>query len=54
MANLRVGATTHTGQVRPANEDSLLITPTVFVVADASGGLLAAVNAFIARTRFPL
>ena len=26
----------------------------VFVVADASTGLLAAVNAFIARTRFPL
>ncbi len=38
MANLRVGATTHTGQVRPANEDSLLITPTVFVVADGMGG----------------
>ncbi|TFH15511.1 MAG: hypothetical protein E4H05_08130, partial [Acidimicrobiales bacterium] len=38
MANLRVGATTHTGQVRPANEDSLLVTPTVFVVADGMGG----------------
>ena len=38
MANLRVGATTHTGQIRPANEDSLLVTPTVFVVADGMGG----------------
>ncbi len=38
MANLRVGASTDTGQLRPANEDSLLVTPSVFVVADGMGG----------------
>ena len=38
MAELRVGATTHTGQLRPANEDSLLVTHRVFVVADGMGG----------------
>ncbi len=38
MAELRVGATTHTGRARPANEDSLLVTPGVFVVADGMGG----------------
>ena len=38
MAELRVGATTHTGQVRPANEDNLLVTGRVFVVADGMGG----------------
>jgi len=38
MAELRVGATTHTGQLRPANEDSLLVTERAFVVADGMGG----------------
>lgn len=38
MADLRIGATTHGGRVRPANEDSLLVTDRVFVVADGMGG----------------
>ena len=33
MAELRVGATTHTGRLRPANEDNLLVTDRAFVVA---------------------
>lgn len=53
------------GQVIPSHGGDVVLvdlhdlTPgqreeSVFVVADASTGLLAAVNAFIARTRFPL
>ena len=38
MAQLRVGAATHTGQVRPANEDNLLVTDGVYLVADGMGG----------------
>jgi protein phosphatase len=38
MAELRVGSSTHTGQLRPENEDSLLVTDRVFVVADGMGG----------------
>lgn len=38
MAELRVGAATHTGRLRPENEDNLLVTDGVFVVADGMGG----------------
>ena len=38
MAELRVGASTHKGQIRPENEDNLLVTDRVFVVADGMGG----------------
>ena len=38
MAELRVGASTHTGQIRPENEDNLLVTHRLFVVADGMGG----------------
>jgi PPM family protein phosphatase len=38
MAELRVGASTHKGQVRPENEDNLLVTDRLFVVADGMGG----------------
>ena len=38
MAELRVGSSTHTGQIRPENEDNLLVTDRVFVVADGMGG----------------
>ena len=38
MAELRVGASTHTGQIRAENEDNLLVTDRVFVVADGMGG----------------
>ncbi len=35
---LRVGSRTDVGRVRPHNEDSLLVEPPVFVVADGVGG----------------
>ena len=38
MADLRVGAATHTGQIRPANEDNLLVADGVYIVADGMGG----------------
>ena len=38
MAELRSGASTHTGQIRPANEDNLLVTDRLFIVADGMGG----------------
>ena len=38
MAELRWGAATHPGQIRPQNEDNLLATDGVFVVADGMGG----------------
>jgi serine/threonine protein phosphatase PrpC len=38
MAELRWGAATHPGQIRPQNEDNLLVDDTVFVVADGMGG----------------
>lgn len=38
MAQLRVGASTHKGQLRPENEDNLLVTDRLFVVADGMGG----------------
>ncbi|HSP30002.1 MAG TPA: protein phosphatase 2C domain-containing protein, partial [Ilumatobacteraceae bacterium] len=38
MAELRAGGSTHEGQVRPANEDNLLITDRLFIVADGMGG----------------
>jgi serine/threonine protein phosphatase PrpC len=38
MAELRVGASTHAGQIRAENEDNLLVTERVFVVADGMGG----------------
>jgi len=38
MAELRVGAATHTGQVRPANEDNLLVADGIYIVADGMGG----------------
>ena len=38
MAELRWGATTHAGMVRPQNEDNLLAADGVFVVADGMGG----------------
>ena len=38
MADLRAGSSTHTGQIRPENEDNLLVTDRVFVVADGMGG----------------
>ena len=38
MAELRVGASTHTGQLRAENEDNLLVTDRIFVVADGMGG----------------
>ncbi len=38
MADLRAGSSTHTGQLRPENEDNLLVTDRLFVVADGMGG----------------
>jgi protein phosphatase len=38
MADIRAGAATHTGMVRPENEDNMLVTDRVFVVADGMGG----------------
>ncbi len=38
MAELRWGAATDPGRIRPDNEDNLLAEPTVFVVADGMGG----------------
>jgi protein phosphatase len=38
VAELRWGAATDPGRVRPDNEDNLLAEPTVFVVADGMGG----------------
>ena len=38
MAELRWGATTDSGRIRPENEDNLLAEPRVFVVADGMGG----------------
>jgi protein phosphatase len=38
MAELRVGSSTHTGRIRPENEDNMLVTDRVFVVADGMGG----------------
>jgi len=38
VAELRWGAATHPGQIRPENEDNLLATENVFVVADGMGG----------------
>lgn len=34
----RIGASTHPGRVRTVNEDALLATPPVFLVADGMGG----------------
>jgi serine/threonine protein phosphatase PrpC len=39
--NARVGATTDTGRVREANEDSFLVEAPLFAVADGMGGHLA-------------
>ncbi len=38
---LRIGSSTHTGQVRHDNEDSLLVAPPIYAVADGMGGHLA-------------
>jgi serine/threonine protein phosphatase PrpC/cell division septation protein DedD len=38
VAQLEWGSVTHEGQIRTANEDSLLVEPGVFVVADGMGG----------------
>lgn len=38
---LRIGSSTHTGQVRHDNEDSLVVAPPVYAVADGMGGHLA-------------
>ena len=38
MAELRWGAATDPGRIRPDNEDNLLAEPNVFVVADGMGG----------------
>jgi len=38
MAELRVGAATDTGRLRPENEDNLLVADGIFVVADGMGG----------------
>ena len=38
MAELRVGSSTHSGRVRTQNEDNLLVTDRLFVVADGMGG----------------
>jgi PPM family protein phosphatase len=38
MAELRIGAATDTGRIRPENEDNFLVTETTFVVADGMGG----------------
>ena len=38
MAELRWGAATHPGQIRPDNEDSVLAIDGMFVVADGMGG----------------
>jgi len=38
MAELRWGAATHAGQIRPDNEDSVLAIDGMFVVADGMGG----------------
>ncbi len=41
MAQLRVGAATHTGMVRTENEDAFVTASPVFAVADGMGGHLA-------------
>ena len=38
MAELRVGAATDTGRLRPENEDNMLVADGIFVVADGMGG----------------
>ena len=38
MAQLKWGSATHSGQIRPQNEDSMLAIDGVFVVADGMGG----------------
>jgi protein phosphatase len=38
MADVNVGFATHPGQLRPENEDNLLVTDRLFVVADGMGG----------------
>jgi len=38
MTALRVGASTHTGQVRANNQDAILVAEPVFAVADGMGG----------------
>jgi PPM family protein phosphatase len=38
MAELRVGGSTHKGQIRPENEDNILVTDRLFIVADGMGG----------------
>ena len=38
MASLRFGSATDTGRLRDQNEDALLVTDTLFVVADGMGG----------------
>jgi PPM family protein phosphatase len=38
MAELRAGGSTHKGQIRPENEDNLLVTDRLFIVADGMGG----------------
>jgi serine/threonine protein phosphatase PrpC len=38
MLEVSVGASTHVGLVRSTNEDSVLVVPPVFVVADGMGG----------------
>lgn len=38
MAEVRVGSKTHPGQLRPQNEDNMLVGERVFVVADGMGG----------------
>ena len=38
MAQLNWGSATHSGQIRPQNEDNLLAIDGVYVVADGMGG----------------
>ena len=38
MAELRAGGATHPGNIRPQNEDNLLMSDGVYVVADGMGG----------------